>query len=204
MIADFAELYREKDNIIESKLIPTFDFIDVQFYESYSRSGVTDDHANCLSLGPKLITILIFYFIPLIFRVKHDKIFVTPSDHFEGYAMEELGVSFSEYIVNVYLHHLHTTPWIVQFSKDSEIPDQEVKFSISDQLVFGFGAKKLNEKMNYISPDEIERAWNDIQINQLKQPRGLMFWNLALEPDNVDDPHNMASRFNNILNTRSN
>lgn len=125
-------------------------------------------------------------------------------EQLEGYSLEELHLTFSEYIVNVYLKSLHSNPWIVRFSNDSELSDQQVKFSISDQLVLGFGAKKLNDKMTYISPDEIEKAWNEIKVCGLKPPRGLMFWNLDLEPDDVDDPHNMASRFNKILNTREN
>lgn len=56
--------------------------------------------------------------------------------------------------------------------------------------------------MTYISPGEIEKAWHEIKLCQLKPPRGLMFWNLDLEPDDIKDPHNMASRFNKLLNTR--
>jgi hypothetical protein len=112
-------------------------------------------------------------------------------------------MSFSDYFVSVYLKALQCDKWIVQFSADSELPDQEVKFSVMNQLVIGFGATKLNDKMTYISPDEIEEAWKKIQSSQLEAPRGLMFWELKLEPDDINDPRNMASRFNKILHTRT-
>ena len=112
-------------------------------------------------------------------------------------------MNFSDYFVNVYLKALQLDKWIVQFSADSELPDQEVKFSVMYQLVIGFGATKLNDKMTYISPDEIEEAWNKIDSSQLQAPRGLMFWELKLEPDDINDPRNMASRFNKILHTRN-
>ena len=56
--------------------------------------------------------------------------------------------------------------------------------------------------MTYISPDEIDVAWKEIKNSNLKPPRGLMFWNINLEPDDINDPRNMATRFNKILKTR--
>ena len=111
-------------------------------------------------------------------------------------------MNFSEYFVNRYLKPLESNPWIVNFSQNSELPDQEVKLDVRNQLVIGFGAKKLNNKMNYISTDDIEEAWNGIEKSGLVAPRGLMFWNLGLEPDDIEDPHNMSSRFNKFLHTR--
>ena len=116
--------------------------------------------------------------------------------------MQEKGLDFTEYFVNIYLKGLQSIPWRIQFSKASELPDQEVKFSVINQLVIGFGAKKLNDKMNYISPDEIENAWKAIESSGLVALRGLMFWNISLEPDDIEDPRNMASRFNEILHVR--
>ena len=112
-------------------------------------------------------------------------------------------MKFSDYFVNVYLKALQFDKWTVKFSADSELPDQEVKLSVISQLVIGFGATKLNDKMTYISPDEIEEAWTKITSSQLEQPRGLMFWELKLEPGDINDPRNMASRFNKILHTRT-
>ena len=116
--------------------------------------------------------------------------------------MAEEGLNFSEYFVNTYLKGLESKPWVVNFSQDSELPDQEVKLDVRTQLVIGFGAKKLNSKMNYISTDDIESAWHEIERSGLVAPKGLMFWNLGLEPDDIEDLHNMSSRFNMFLHTR--
>ena len=78
--------------------------------------------------------------------------------------MVEEGLNFSEYFVNTYLKGLELNPWIVNFSQDSELPDQEVKLDVRNQLVIGFGAKKLNSKMNYISTDDIEETWNEMMM----------------------------------------
>ena len=116
--------------------------------------------------------------------------------------MESEGLDFSEYFVNTYLKRIQSGHWIINFSNDSDLPDQEVKLDVTSQLVIGFGATKLNNKMNYISPDEIEKAWAAIEKSGFVEPRGLMFWNLSLEPDDIQDDHNMSSRFNKILHTR--
>ena len=112
-------------------------------------------------------------------------------------------LNFSDYLVNVYMKNLHNHPWMVRFSTDSDIPDQEVSFSIESQLVIGFGATKLNNKMSYISHDEIKAAWNKLISNGMPRPRGLMFWNIDIEPDKIEDPRNMASAFNKFLHTRT-
>ena len=117
--------------------------------------------------------------------------------------MEAQHLNFSDYLVNVYMNRLQRHPWVVKFSADSDIPDQEVKFSIESQLVIGFGATKLNNKMNYISPDEIQEAWNNLKSKGMTPPRGLMFWNIDIEPDEIEDPRNMASAFNKFLHTRT-
>ena len=116
--------------------------------------------------------------------------------------MDQEGLEFTEYFVNNYIKRIKSHPWMIKFSKDSDLPDQEVKIDVANQLIIGFGAKKLNDKMNYISPDEIEKAWLAIKCSGLDEPRGLMFWNLGLEPDETKDHHNMSSRFNKILQTR--
>ena len=116
--------------------------------------------------------------------------------------MEAQHLSFSDYLVNVYMNSLQSHPWVVRFSADSDIPDQEVKFSIESQLVIGFGATKLNNKMSYISPEEIKEAWNELISRGMPRPRGLMFWNIDIEPDETEDPRNMATEFNKFLHTR--
>ena len=123
-------------------------------------------------------------------------------NEFLGFAMQQEGLDFTEYLVNNYIKGLKSHQWMVKFSKDSDLPDQEVKIDVTNQLVIGFGAKKLNDKMNYISPDEIEKAWLAIKSSGLDEPRGLMFWNLGLEPDETKDHHNMSPRFHKILQKR--
>ena len=65
-----------------------------------------------------------------------------------------------------------------------------------------------NANFPHISSDdkvytsEIENAWKAIESSGLVAPRGLMFWNLSLDPDDIEDPRNMASRFNEILHVR--
>ena len=123
-------------------------------------------------------------------------------NEFLGFAMEQEGLDFTKYFVNNYIKRLKSHQWMINFSKDSDLKDQEVRIDVTNQLVIGFGAKKLNDKMNYISPDEIEKAWLAIKCSRLDEPRGLMFWNLDIEPDETNDHHNMSSRFNKILQTR--
>ena len=117
--------------------------------------------------------------------------------------MEAQHLNFSDYFVSVYIKNLHSHPWVVKFATDSDIPDQEVNFSIESQLVIGFGATKLNDKMSYISPDVIKVAWNKLISEGMPRPRGLMFWNIDIEPDEIEDPTNMASAFNKFLHTRT-
>ncbi|XP_075261125.1 uncharacterized protein LOC142352855 [Convolutriloba macropyga] len=143
----------------KSKSVPTFDFVDVQFYEGYSRSG---------------------------------------------YALDVQNMTFADYFVNVYLQNISQNSWEVNFSENSSLPDQIINLSIAEKLVVGFAVTKLNKKVTYISPEQIAEAWNVLESSGMATPRGLMFWNMKLEPDDTNDPSNMANAFNEILHTREN
>ena len=119
-----------------------------------------------------------------------------------AYAVDCEGMCFSDYLLNVYLKNISSDSWKVNFSQNSTLIDQIVKVSVAKQLVIGLAAKKLNDKTLYLDPKEVQSAWEELQAVGMDTPRGLMFWNLILEPDNVTDPSNMAYGFNQILHVR--
>ena len=121
-----------------------------------------------------------------------------------GYALDVQNMTFADYFVNVYLQNISQNSWEVNFSENSSLPDQIINLSIAEKLVVGFAVTKLNKKVTYISPEQIAEAWNVLESSGMATPRGLMFWNMKLEPDDTNDPSNMANAFNEILHTREN
>jgi chitinase len=108
---------------------------------------------------------------------------------------ESRSVGVVDYLVKL----IGLTEWNVNFSEDPlvELPDQVIVLP-PHKLVIGLANGWADgEKSMFISPREIERAYQ--QLEDYSQPRGIMFWTINLEEQYGV---NMAEGLNQLLHIR--
>jgi len=117
-------------------------------------------------------------------------------------AIQAAGTPAPEYLAR--LAHQLSAGWRVDFDNAPELdwPSQVVSVAPST-LVFGFSFGSLTGRSLYVPPEDVEAAFG--RLSASAQPRGVMFWNMALDGglvNGTDTTVNLAASFNSFLHTR--